>query len=302
MKLLYFISIPQTIQHLISADMGVVQLFNIWINIMFFTALGCFIIGELTQNYSQVDKIWSIMPIVYSLITFASIPTSPRILLMTILVALWGIRLSYNFYRKGGYNIIPWKGEEDYRWGKLRENPLLKKRYQIMLFNLVFISFYQHLLIMLFSTPLLIAAQYADIELNTTDYLAASFMFLFILIETISDNQLYKFHLQKKGKLPPDQKFKQSLVKGFMNEGFWKYVRHPNFAAEQATWVSFYFFGVAASGDWINWTLFGPVLLIFLFAGSSSFTESISMSKYPDYANYRANIPRFIPFRFKKDK
>jgi steroid 5-alpha reductase family enzyme len=35
---------------------------------------------------------------------------------MAFLVTLWGLRLSYNFYRKGGYNIIPWKGEEDYRW------------------------------------------------------------------------------------------------------------------------------------------------------------------------------------------
>jgi steroid 5-alpha reductase family enzyme len=84
-----------------------------------------------------------------------------------------------------------------------------------------------------------------------------------------------------------------------MMDGWWKYVRHPNYISEQAIWFSFYFFGVEASGQWINWTLSGSVLLIFLFAGSSDFTESISMKKYPDYLDYKENVPRFFPFILK---
>ncbi len=282
-----------------NAEPVFVHLVQSWITVLFITVIVCFVVGELTRNYSQVDKVWSLMPIAYSWITLSAFPFSPRLWLMTVLVTAWGLRLSYNFYRKGGYNIIPWKGEEDYRWGILRQHPILKKGIRISLFNLFFISIYQQVLIFLFSTPLLLAAEYADVSLTGLDYLAASFMFLFILIETVADNQLYNFHLQKQHKIPVNGQFNESLNKGFMTEGFWKYVRHPNFAAEQATWVAFYFFGVAASGFWINWTLSGPFLLILLFAGSSGFTESISMDKYPEYMSYKQNVPRFLPVNLK---
>lgn len=274
------------------------QLFNTWITVLLVSILVCFVVSELTRNYSQVDKVWSLMPIIYSFITLSAFPSSPRIWLMTLLVTFWGIRLSYNFYRKGGYNIIPWKGEEDYRWNVLRQHPKLQG-FRMVLFNLLFISFYQQALIMLFSTPLLLAAKNSEVELTVLDFVAAGFMLLFILIETMADNQLFNFHLQKQHKVFPDGKFSDSLHKGFMTDGFWKYVRHPNFAAEQSIWISFYFFGVAASGNWFNWTLAGPVLLILLFVGSSDFTESISMKKYPDYVNYKQEVPKFIPMSFR---
>ena len=273
-----------------------------WIVIMLVTTSICFVVGELTRNYSQTDKIWSLMPIVYSLVTLYAFPSSPRIWLMTLLVIIWGLRLTYNFYRKGGYNIIPWKGEEDYRWGILQKLPVFQKGLRFSLFNLLFISFYQQLLILLFSTPLLLAAENATITLSGLDYLAAISMFLFILIETIADNQLYDFHTQKRMNIFRNGKYKSSLDKGFLTEGLWNYVRHPNFIAEQAIWVSFYFFGVAASVQWINWTMAGPVLLILLFEGSSEFTERISMEKYPGYKNYRQQVPKFIPVIFKLRK
>lgn len=275
------------------------ELLRSWIIVLGITIFICFVVGELTKNFSQVDKTWSIMPIIYGAITLWAFPDSPRIWLMTVLVTFWGLRLSYNFYRKGGYHKIPWKGEEDYRWSILRANPMLKGRVRTTLFNLLFISVYQQVLIMLFSTPLLLAAKSGDSALSTLDYVAAAFMFMFILIETIADNQLFDFHLQKQKKMAYDGRFSSSLEKGFMIDGLWKYVRHPNFAAEQSIWVSFYFFSVAASGEWINWTLSGPVLLILLFIGSSQFTENISKQKYPAYEDYQENVPKFIPIALK---
>ena len=38
---------------------------QILIRLMIGIAVTCFIVSELTQNYSQVDKLWSIMPLVY---------------------------------------------------------------------------------------------------------------------------------------------------------------------------------------------------------------------------------------------
>lgn len=37
---------------------------------------------------------------------------------MSTCITLWGLRLSFNFARKGGYNL----SEEDYRWKILKNN------------------------------------------------------------------------------------------------------------------------------------------------------------------------------------
>ena len=94
--------------------------------------------------------------------------------------------------------------------------------------------------------------------------------------------------------------YTESLRKGFLTEGLFKHVRHPNFASEQAIWISFYLFSVAASGQWINFTLIGPVLLVILFIGSSIMTEKISSGKYPDYPTYQREVPKFIPKLFRR--
>jgi len=276
------------------SDLQILHLIYVWVIIMLATALVCFIVSELTFNYSQVDKLWSLMPVVYGLITLTAFP-SPRIWLMFSLVSTWGFRLSFNFYRKGGYNIIPWKGEEDYRWKIMRKNPALKGRFRFGLFNFFFISFYQNFLILLFCSPLLMAAKNINTRLNLIDIFAAALMLIFIVTETIADNQLFRFHKLKLNGRISNVIYSESLRNGFMSEGLWRYVRHPNYISEQAIWISFYLFGVAASGQWINMTLAGAVLLVILFMGSSRLTEKISSQKYPEYAEYKKRVPRYLP-------
>jgi steroid 5-alpha reductase family enzyme len=273
---------------------GFQNLVTFWIIVMAGVAILCFIVSEITRNYSQVDKLWSLMPAAYGWITVATVH-SPRLILMASLVTIWGLRLSYNFYRKGGYNIIPWKGEEDYRWKIIRETRFLKGRFRFGLFNLLFISFYQNIVISLFSSPLLLAALHLDSQITIMDLTAGILMLTFIITESIADNQLFKFHQEKKNPGKEENKYKESLKKGFLTEGLWRYARHPNFTSEQAIWICFYFFGVAASGQWINITLAGPVLLVLIFIGSSQLTESISSKKYPGYTVYQKEVPKFIP-------
>ena len=62
----------------------------------------------------------------------------------------------------------------------------------------------------------------------------------------------------------------------------------------------FYFFSVAASGEWLNWSAAGALLLVVLFQGSSNFSEELSAAKYPEYAAYQKRVPRFIPIGRKK--
>ena len=72
-------------------------------------------------------------------------------------------------------------------------------------------------------------------------------------------------------------------------------MRHPNYMAEQAIWITFYLFSVAATGSWLNWSIAGCLLLLVLFQGSSDFSESISAEKYPEYKAYQEKTGRFLP-------
>jgi steroid 5-alpha reductase family enzyme len=282
-------------------DIRLEHLTGAFVIIMLTAALVCFLVSEITRNYSQVDKLWSLMPVIYSLLALATFH-SERILIMSILVTVWGIRLSFNFYRKGGYNLIPWKGEEDYRWKNVRQRPELKGRFRFGLFNFFFISFYQHFLILLFCTPLLIAIKNRNAGLNILDLIASLLMLIFIVLEAISDNQMYRYQNKKKQPESSDGIFSESLRNGFLCERLWRYVRHPNFISEQIIWISFYLFGIAASGKWLNWTLAGSFLLVLLFLGSTALTERISSAKYRGYADYKKDVPKYFPRIFRPVK
>ncbi|TNE58128.1 MAG: DUF1295 domain-containing protein [Bacteroidetes bacterium] len=258
-------------------------------------ALLCFFVSELTRNYSQVDKLWSLLPIGYSWYVTANAGFDDRTLLMAGLATVWGARLTYNFWRRGGYHWIPWKGDEDYRWGVLRENPLLQKRLPWAAFNLFFISLYQNTLILLFTLPIIVAWQGQATPLNGLDLLATLLLLGAVIIETIADQQQWDFQTAKYRLRASGQPLTGAYARGFCNSGLWGLVRHPNYAAEQAVWLSFYLFSVAATGRWINWSLTGAILLVLLFIGSSDFSEKISAGKYPDYTDYQKKIPRFIP-------
>lgn len=253
----------------------------------------CFIISHLTNNYSQVDKLWSILPIVYVWIVCVKSQFEPRILVMSILVSMWGLRLTYNFARRGGYQWKFWEGEEDYRWAVLMDKPEFEAPWKWMLFNFLFISFYQLGLILLFTIPIVKSIQ--GRPLGLFDYLLIVAIIAFIIIETIADQQQWNFQEKKKQILQRKQVSTGDLKNGFLDAGLWGLVRHPNYAAEQMIWILFYLFSVSATGIWINWSITGCLLLLFLFKGSSDFSESISMSKYSEYSDYQKRVPRFLP-------
>lgn len=256
-------------------------------------ALFCFVTSTLSGNYSQVDKLWSIVPIGY-VWYFAWQGMEPRVMLMAVLATLWGIRLTYNFARRGAYTWPFWAGEEDYRWSILRSGPMFNKPWKWMLFNLLFISMYQQALILAFTLPALYANVPGSAAPGITDYLLAGVFLTLLLVETVADQQQWRFQQEKHRRL------KEGLpageyAHGFVNTGLWKWVRHPNNAAEQGIWVVFYLMGVQATGNWLNWSAGGCLLLLLLFQGSSDFSEGISASKYPEYKQYQRSTGRFLP-------
>ena len=262
------------------------------------SAAFCFIVGELTGNNSQMDKLWSLLPIAYTWVIAAKGGMSVRLVVMAVLATLWGIRLTFNFARKGAYKLKFWEGVEDYRWAVVRSGaPFNDKRWAWMAFDLGFISIYQNALVLMTTFPALVAMS-SDAPFGWVDGLAAVLMLGFIIWETIADEQQWAFQTKKWAMIDEGRKLEDLPApynKGFNTTGLGGRSRHPNYFAEQGTWVAFYVFSIGAGVGIINWSVIGALLLIVLFQGSSSLAEEISGGKYPEYGQYCRSVPRFFP-------
>ncbi|OFZ10267.1 MAG: hypothetical protein A3D92_04885 [Bacteroidetes bacterium RIFCSPHIGHO2_02_FULL_44_7] len=255
-----------------------------------------FIVGQLSGNNSQTDKLWSLVPIYYTwhMTYFAGMPE--KMVLMSVLVTIWGARLTYNFGRRGGYSWKFWAGEEDYRWEVLRKKPGFSNPWVWRVFDLFFICGYQHTLIFLFTLPILAVAGTPGADVITSaDYLLGSLMVACVVLEFIADQQQYNFQTEKYRRKNAGEELGE-YAHGFVRTGLWKYMRHPNYAMEQSVWLIFYFFSVSATGEWLNWSITGALLLVILFKSSSDFSEAVTAEKYPEYAIYQRTTPRFVPF------
>lgn len=262
----------------------------------------CFIVGELSGNNSQMDKLWSILPIAYAWIVAVKGSMHPRLIVMALLITVWGVRLTINFAKKGAYSFKFWAGEEDYRWIVLRKDPKLNKRWKWALFDLLFISVFQNALVLAITLPLL-AVMESAVVFNIFDGLIAVLLLGFIILETIADRQQMSFQTKKYSLLKEGKSLKdlpEPYNLGFNTQGLWGRSRHPNYFSEQAIWIVLYLFTISAgvvSYIFFNWTLVGAMVLILLFMGSSLFSENISLSKYPMYKDYIHKVSKYVPLR-----
>lgn len=242
----------------------------------------------ITKDNSWVDRLWSIVPVVYVWV-FAGFAgfADARLNVMAGLVTLWGARLTFNFARKGGYS-----GMEDYRWPILRER---MSPAQFQLFNLLFIAFYQNVILLLITLPALTAFEHRETPFGPLDVIAAVAFLGLLAGETIADQQQWDFH---KAKAAGGPEFRPR----FLQSGLWRFSRHPNFFFEQAQWWVLFLFGAIAAGSLLQWTVVGAVLLTALFIGSTIFTESITRSKYPEYADYQATTSPIVPLPPRRAK
>ena len=262
----------------------------------------CFIAGEITQNFSQMDKLWSILPVVYVWIIAANGGMKVRLVIYALIVTVWGIRLTVNFARKGAYSIKFWTGVEDYRWSVVHASKIFRIRIAWTAFDLFFISMYQNLLVLAICFPALVSMG-SGAPLGIWDVIAFALALFFLTLETVADEYQWKFHCRKKELLAKEgdlSKLPSPYDLGFNTTGPWSRMRHPNYLGEQGIWMSLY---LTAAGAGItrygifHWSMTGPLLLILLFMGSSMLAEKISSGKYPLYADYISQVSKYIPFR-----
>ena len=251
----------------------------------------CWVASLVTKDTSWVDRLWSVVPVVYvwifAIAAVAAGRPDARLVLMAILVTLWGARLTFNFARKGGYT-----GMEDYRWAILRGR---MKPWQFQVFNLLFIVLFQNALLVLITLPAYVALRHPT-PVGGWDIVFAVLFLAFLVGEFVADQQQWNFHQAKR-------RNGGSLEPGFLTTGLFRFSRHPNFFFEQAQWWVLYALGAAAAvsagaGLWggvVNVSVVGVLLLTALFLGSTIFTESISASKYPAYREYQRTTSMIVP-------
>jgi steroid 5-alpha reductase family enzyme len=98
------------------------------------------LVSEVNKNYSQVDRLWSIIPVIFNShytlwAHLAGLPTQRLDHVMAVSL-LWGLRLTFNYWRKGGYSV----GSEDYRWEVVKD---YAGPFWMFVFNVIFISLAQ---------------------------------------------------------------------------------------------------------------------------------------------------------------
>jgi steroid 5-alpha reductase family enzyme len=246
----------------------------------------CWLLGVITREHSWVDRLWSIVPGAYAAwFAWQTGFGETRLVVMTALSVAWCARLTFNFARKGGYA----KGGEDYRWEVLRGR---MARWQWEVFAFVFIAGIQHALLLAISLPAWVALRGTSVPFGALDAIATAIFAVALVGETIADQQQWNFHQAKKAAAARGE----VLDPPFCTTGLFRFSRHPNFFCEVTIWWAFYLFSVAATGEWLNVSIIGPIALTALFHGSTNFTESISVSKYPRYAEYQRTTSRLIPW------
>ena len=189
----------------------------------------------IRTDASLVDRVWGVFFIVIAWTANLVGDPSTRSLLVAILVTIWGLRLSiYLTWRN-------WGAGEDPRYVAMRE----RSDGNFAVRSLFRVYWLQGVLATLIGIPLVAVATLPG-DLGWLDWVAVAVWAVGLYFEAVGDWQLTRF-------LADDAN--RGTV---MDQGLWRWTRHPNYFGDTVVWVSYGLFSVAA-GAW--WGLIGSVLM-----------------------------------------
>jgi steroid 5-alpha reductase family enzyme len=195
-----------------------------------------------------------------------------RTAIAVVLTSVWGLRLALHIaVRKARHP------GEDPRYGAMRERHGAAFP-RVSLFT-VFLT--QALIAWVVSLPLQGAAAATDDSVGPLAYAGIAVWLVGFAFEAGGDRQLERF------KADPANQGK------VMDQGFWRYTRHPNYFGDFAVWWGLYLVALDG-GAW--WSVVGPLIMtVLLTRVSGKDLLEKSMSKRPGYAEYVERTSGFIP-------
>ncbi len=246
----------------------------IYMNIVFLIALK-------NKNNGLVDVGWGfgfVMISIFSLLF--NIDNSLFIkVIPTILVMLWGLRLSYYLFKRN------YKKEEDYRYKDMRQR--WGKKVNINAYFKVFML--QGLLMSIISLPIIFFNSSGIEKLNILNIIGVIVWVIGYIFEVVGDYQLKNFikDQNNKGKI--------------MTSGLWKYTRHPNYFGESLMWWGIFLITINSSLGYYG--VVSPTLITFLLV----FVSGIPLleKKYEnnkEFQEYARKTSKFIPWFVKKGR
>lgn len=275
--------------------------------------------GIILKNSSVYDPYWSVAPfvIIFSWIILRNTGFVLTDVLLLAAVFFWGTRLTLNW-------AIKWQGmaHQDWRYSMLRK----KSPKMWLLTNLVGINLVPTIVVYLalvpayftviFNSPAMqsrVNTAYGFYSLNPVIISGFIICIASAVIQAVSDRQMDRFRkINKTGSSPQVYNGEKPSInnislnsnsrQGHIDEGLWRYSRHPNYFSEVLFWWGIWVIQIGAvdlknTGSWIWWTIAGPVFmtLLFLFI-SIPMMEKYLISKRPSYIEYKSKVSMLIPW------
>jgi steroid 5-alpha reductase family enzyme len=233
-------------------------------------------VSMVRHNVALADRFWSIS-IMLSAVVFALglPPVRPAVGAMLLLGAAWALRLSL---------FITWRSwgqPEERRYAQMRQRnePHFRWKSLYLVFGL------QAMLAWLVAMPFLAAAAApgAGDAWSGMHSLGLAVALSGLLFEALADAQMAAF----KAKAPETNEV--------MNQGLWRYSRHPNYFGESCLWWGIALLALAGGGAW--WALLSPVLVTFLLLKVSgvNLQEQHLQARGPAYVDYVRRTSAFLP-------
>ncbi len=224
------------------------------------------------NDVSIVDVLWSLMFLLCAIVYFAQADDpGARAALVMAMVALWALRLSAHI-------AIRNRGKaEDYRYQTIRANNEPGFRYK----SLYIVFGLQVALAWLISLPLMAAINSAE-PLAWLDAAGVLLWATGMIFEAVGDYQLARFRGDP------------ANADKVLDQGLWRYTRHPNYFGNFCIWWGFFLMAVAAGG-W--WSFVSPVVMTVLLLRVSgvALLEKTIVSRRPGYADYVRRTNAFLP-------
>ena len=234
-----------------------------------------YIIGMVRNNNTYVDIGWGLGFIIAAGVSYILGGMTCPAKIATALVTVWGTRLSIHL----GSRVIG--SEEDYRYQEMRE------KWDHFYIN----SFFRIYMVQAVLQALVVVSVIAinSLRIAATGplvYAGAAVWLLGFFFESVGDHQLKRFLEKGEG--------------GVMDQGLWKYTRHPNYFGESVQWWGI--FVIAAGAGAGLWTVISPVTITFLllFVSGVPMLEE-KMMEDPEYREYAERTSKFIPW-FPEEK
>lgn len=256
--------------------MSPVSLYVLAFAVVWFYVTAIWLASLRLKNASIIDIFWGLGFVLLAGMSFALADGFlGRKILVTTLVAVWGLRLSVYIFSRN------WGKPEDNRYRALRK--MSGAKFWRVSYLQVFL--FQGLLLALIAAPILVAQSSAlPDQLTVFDIIGSLMWAIGFFFETVGDWQLAQF------KRIPENKGK------VMQSGLWHYTRHPNYFGDGMLWWGLCLIALGTPNGW--WSIISPILMTVLLlrvTGVSLLERGLAKTK-PDYQAYVKRTSAFIPW------